>query len=135
MQEKKFEARINEQGCIEVPISVLNDLMLNLGDTLQLQYQKPTEAIEKCMLIESKGSEDSLDMFLCIPKIVLEDCGLSTDNNDIHILCFDKEITITTNEKIISEVPRAVLNICQKLGISERMLAKAVAEECSNYEN
>lgn len=134
MEDKVFKATINENGCISVPVTVLDEMQLLIGDTLSIRYLRPTETKERCMLIESKSmEEDDIESFLCIPKDVLEACNINADDGTAHIMCFDREITITNQSKMLSEVPSVVMNLCASLGISDEQIANALAEECCSH--
>lgn len=130
MEVKKFKAIIDEKGRITIPVDVLEEMELFVGDSLLIDYNKPTEIIEKCMLIETKNAEENMESYLCIPKEVLEECGIVADDCTIHIMCFDREVTITNESKMLSELPDVILKLCYSFGISNEDIAIALAEEC-----
>ena len=50
MKTKIFEASIDEKEMIKIPESVLEEMGLKKGDSLEISYPVPTEAIERLML-------------------------------------------------------------------------------------
>lgn len=127
MKQKTFEAVIDEKGSIEIPIGVLNDMGLILGDVLEISYPCPSEPIEKCMRIESAyHDEENDDGYFCIPNDYLVQCGM--EGKSLHMIGFDEEITITTSDKLCGLVPFAVMKIFESHGISKEEVAKSIAE-------
>lgn len=127
MKTKIFEASIDDREMIQIPKSVLEEMGLKKGDSLEISYLVPTEAIERCMRIESSfHSEEEQDGYLCIPNELMEQCGML--NKKVHMICFDEEITITTSDKLCELVPEAIMQIFKKHGISQEEVAKGIAE-------
>lgn len=127
MKESIFEALIEENGMISIPVDVLNDMGLKIGDELVISYSYPSESIERCMRIESSYHEEDEDTgYLCIPDATLKQCNMADKN--LHMICFDEEITITTEDKLCEFIPEVLLQVFEKHGISKEEIAIGIAE-------
>lgn len=134
MEKKEFETTVDKNGCIAIPVAVLKEMNLEVGNHLKVNYNKPNEVIDYCFTIESKNSAEESDELFCLPKELLDECGIDITDGTAHILCFKDEITITNESKMLSEVPSIIMNLCLALGISKEQIANALAQECCRYE-
>lgn len=133
MEGKTFKAEIDQNGKIAIPINVFKDLHLTIGDTVAINYKASTEPIEDCLNMELvRNAEDIYDNYFCIPRELLESCDINTLDGTAHILCYDREITITNQSKMLEAVPKVIRDLCQSLNITDEQLANALAE---GYEN
>ncbi len=127
MKQKIFEAVLDKSGKIMIPNDVLKQMGMKSGDSLEISYPYPTEEIERCLRIEGYYAED--DTFgdsLCIPNEIMSECGLC--DKPIHMLCMDGEIIITSSEKVCSVVPKTILKVFEKYGITTEQIALGIAE-------
>lgn len=127
MKYKLFEARLNENGELAIPLKVLQEMGLTIGDTVEISYPSPTETIERCLRIEGYYAEDdTIADSLYIPNEILSDCGLT--DKPIHMLALDEEIIITSSDKICEVISKTIIDIFQKFGISKEQVALSIAE-------
>lgn len=134
MEQKNFKTVLTEERCITIPDDVYDKLKLKTGDTLSINYEQHTEAIERCLFIENHQDKDGLDAYMCIPKAILEECNLPLEENDLHMLCFDEEITVITGDKMLDSLPAVMIKLCNKLDIPKEIITKFIAEECCGDE-
>lgn len=128
MKKKTFEAIIEKNGTIKIPNEVLKEMELCSGDIMEISYPCPSEAIERCIKVESTYHEEN-DGCLCIPNSLLEQCGMK--DKQVHVICLDNEITITTTDKLCELVPSAVLKVLDAHQIPLEEVAKMIAEDCN----
>lgn len=133
MKRKKFEAVLDENGRIALPLKVLQDMGLKIGDSIEFSYPCATESIEKCLRIEGYyAEEDILTESLYIPFDILRQCRLT--HNSIHMFCCDEEIIIASSDKVCVAVPELILDVFKKFGISNEKIALGIAEAIAKIE-
>ena len=129
MKKKTFEAVIQDDNSIEIPMDALKDMELNAGDSMEFSYPCSTEAVERCIRVESTYHEEESDGGLFIPETLLEECGMK--DKKVHVLCFDGEITITATDKLCEFIPSAILQVLNRYQIPLEEVARAIAESCN----
>ena len=132
MKKKTFEAAIQKGNRIEIPESALKDMELTAGDSMEISYPCATEAIERCIRVESTYHEDGSGEGLFIPETLIKESGM--DGRTMHVFCFDGEITITTADRLCEFIPTAILQVLNRYQIPLEEVAKAMAESCNEKE-
>lgn len=129
MKKKTFEAAIQKGNRIEIPESALKDMELTAGDSMEISYPCATEAIERCIRVESTYHEDESGEGLFIPETLIKESGMA--GKTMHVFCFDGEIMITTADKLCEFIPSAILQVLDRYKIPLEEVAKAMAESCN----
>ena len=127
LQLVEMEGRVTENGCIEIPMTVLDQTGICTGDAIKLIYMAEEEvksAAKEFLLVrndqnvvEELAREQRVS--LQIPEELLQDAGISMDA-DLDIVCQNGRIVISSSELLKKmEIPEEVMEICNELGISE----------------
>lgn len=128
LQLVEMEGRVTENGCIEIPMTVLDQAGICTGDAIKLIYMAEEEeaksAAKEFLLV--KNDQDVVEelareqrVSLQIPEELLQDAGIPMDA-DLDIVCQNGRIVIFSSELLKeTEIPEEVMEICNELGISE----------------
>lgn len=119
--------RMNEKGCIEIPMAVMEQAGIHTGEAVKLLYMAEGEeslknpAKEFLLVREDRNiSEELMDeekVELRIPPELLADAGIPMDA-DLDIVCMDQKIVIMPSEESVEQViPKELMEICEELGI------------------
>ena len=122
LQLVEMEGRVTENGCIEIPMTVLDQTGICTGDAIKLIYM--AEEAKEFLLV--RNDQDVVEelareqrVSLQIPEELLQDAGISMDA-DLDIVCQNGRIVIFSSELLKEmEIPEEVMEICNELGISE----------------
>ena len=128
LQLVEMEGRVTENGCIEIPMTVLDQTGICTGDAIKLIYMAEEEEVKSAAkefllvrndqdVVEELAREQRVS--LQIPEELLQDAGISMDA-DLDIVCQNGRIVIFSSELLKEmEIPEEVMEICNELGISE----------------
>ena len=128
LQLVEMEGRVTENGCIEIPMTVLDRTGICTGDAIKLIYMAEEEEVKSASkefllvrndqdVVEELAREQRVS--LQIPEELLQDAGISMDA-DLDIVCQNGRIVIFSAELLKeTEIPEEVMEICNELGISE----------------
>lgn len=128
LQLVEMEGRVTENGCIEIPMTVLDQTGICTGDAIKLIYMTEEEEVKSAAkefllvrndqdVVEELAREQRVS--LQIPEELLQDAGISMDA-DLDIVCQNGRIVIFSSELLKEmEIPEEVMEICNELGISE----------------
>ena len=128
LQLVEMEGRVTENGCIEIPMTVLDQAGICTGDAIKLIYMAEEEEVKSAAkefllvrndqdVVEELAREQRVS--LQIPEELLQDAGISMDA-DLDIVCQNGRIVIFSSELLKETViPEEVMEICNELGISE----------------
>lgn len=128
LQLVEMEGRVTENGCIEIPMTVLDQAGICTGDAIKLIYMAEEEEVKSASkefllvrndqdIVEELAREQRVS--LQIPEELLQDAGISMDA-DLDIVCQNGRIVIFSSELLKEmEIPEEVMEICNELGISE----------------
>lgn len=128
LQLVEMEGRVTENGCIEIPMTVLDQTGICTGDAIKLIYMAEEEEVKSVAkefllvrndqdVVEELAREQRVS--LQIPEELLQDAGISMDA-DLDIVCQNGRIVIFSSELLKeTEIPEEVMEICNELGISE----------------
>ena len=128
LQLVEMEGRVTENGCIEIPMTVLDQAGICTGDAIKLIYMAEEEEVKSAAkefllvrndqnVVEELAREQRVS--LQIPEELLQDAGISMDA-DLDIVCQNGRIVISSSELLKKmEIPEEVMEICNELGISE----------------
>lgn len=128
LQLVEMEGRVTENGCIEIPMTVLDRTGICTGDAIKLIYMAEEEEVKSASkefllvrndqdVVEELAREQRVS--LQIPEELLQDAGISMDA-DLDIVCQNGRIVIFSSELLKeTEIPEEVMEICNELGISE----------------
>lgn len=117
---------LNEKGCIEIPIVLLAQTGICIGEEVNLVYLAAGEKdyrneFKEFML--KRAGENPLEELqngeveLKLPPQLLADAHIPLDA-DLDIVCMDRKIVILPTEDVESEeIPKELLDICAELGI------------------
>lgn len=124
----EMEGKMNENGCIEVPIAVLEQTGIRSGETVKLIYMAEKESLkneakEFLLVREGQDAAEELakeeEIAFQIPQELLKDAGIPMDA-DLDIVCQEQKIIILPAETAADvELPEELLALCNDLGISE----------------
>ncbi|MFQ8981465.1 MAG: hypothetical protein ACLR6I_13815 [Waltera sp.] len=128
LQLVEMEGRVTENGCIEIPMTVLDQAGICTGDAIKLIYMAEEEEVKSAAkeFLLVKNDQDVVEelareqrVSLQIPEELLQDAGISMDA-DLDIVCQNGRIVIFSSELLKETViPEEVMEICNELGISE----------------
>lgn len=117
---------LNEKGCIEIPIVLLAQTGICIGEEVNLVYLAAGEKDyrnESREFMLKRAGENPLEELqsgeteLKLPPQLLADAHIPLDA-DLDIVCLDRKIVILPTEDVESEeVPKELLDICAELGI------------------
>ena len=128
LQLVEMEGRVTENGCIEIPMTVLDQTGICTGDAIKLICMAEEEEVKSASkefllvrndqdVVEELAREQRVS--LQIPEELLQDAGISMDA-DLDIVCQNGRIVIFSSELLKeTEIPEEVMEICNELGISE----------------
>lgn len=128
LQLVEMEGRVTENGCIEIPMTVLDQAGICTGDAIKLIYMAEEEEVKSAAkefllvkndqnVVEELAREQRVS--LQIPEELLQDAGIPMDA-DLDIVCQSGRIVIFSSELLKeTEIPEEVMEICNELGISE----------------
>lgn len=128
LQLVEMEGRVTENGCIEIPMTVLDQAGICTGDAIKLIYMAEEEEVKSVAkefllvrndqdVVEELAREQRVS--LQIPEELLQDAGIPMDA-DLDIVCQNGRIVIFSSELLKeTEIPEEVMEICNELGISE----------------
>ena len=118
---------VNEKGCIEIPVILLEQTGIRTGEEVKLVYlaageqDLKNESKEFLLMragenpLEELRKEENVELRL--PPELLADAGIPMDA-DLDIVCTDRRIVILPTEDVqAEEVPKELLDICEGLGI------------------
>lgn len=136
----EMEGKINEKGCIEIPVIVMEQTGIRTGDSVKLIYMAEEEELKnesrEFMLVraDQKTEEELMkeqSLSFQIPQELLMDAGIPLDA-DVDIICQNQKIIIVPAESIPEmAIPPELLSLCHELGVSEdkvRIILKAEEE-------
>lgn len=112
---------LNEKGCIEIPIVLLAQTGICIGEEVNLIYLAAGEKDyrnESREFMLKRAGENPLEELqsgeteLKLPPQLLADAHIPLDA-DLDIVCLDRKIVILPTE----DVPKELLDICAELGI------------------
>lgn len=133
MKRKIFEAVLDEYGRIALPVNVLQEMGLKIGDSLEFSYPCATESIEQCLRIEGYyAEEDMVGESLYVPYEILRRCSLN--NKPMHMFCSDEKMVIVSSDKVCETIPRLIMDIFAKFEITNEQVASAIAEAIADIE-
>ena len=128
LQLVEMEGRVTENGCIEIPMTVLDQAGICTGDAINLIYMAEEEEVKSAAkeFLLVKNDQDVVEelareqrVSLQIPEELLQDAGIPMDA-DLDIVCQNGRIVIFSSELLKETViPEEVMEICNELGISE----------------
>lgn len=128
LQLVEMEGRVTENGCIEIPMTVLDQAGICTGDAIKLIYMAEEEEVKSAAkeFLLVKNDQDVVEelareqrVSLQIPEELLQDAGIPMDA-DLDIVCQNGLIVIFSSELLKETViPEEVMEICNELGISE----------------
>lgn len=128
LQLVEMEGRVTENGCIEIPMTVLDQAGICTGDAIKLIYMAEEEEVKSAAkeFLLVKNDQDVVEelareqrVSLQIPEELLQDAGIPMDA-DLDIVCQNGRIVIFSSELLKKTViPEEVMEICNELGISE----------------
>lgn len=128
LQLVEMEGRVTENGCIEIPMTVLDQAGICTGDAIKLIYMAEEEEVKSAAkeFLLVKNDQDVVEelvreqrVSLQIPEELLQDAGIPMDA-DLDIVCQNGRIVIFSSELLKETViPEEVMEICNELGISE----------------
>lgn len=137
----EMEGKMNENGCIEVPIVVLDQTGIRSGETVKLIYMAEKESLkneakEFLLVREGQDAAEELakegEIAFQIPQELLKDAGIPMDA-DLDIVCQEQKIIILPAETAADvELPEELLALCNDLGISEdkiKIVLRATEED------
>lgn len=118
---------VNEKGCIEIPVILLEQTGIRTGEEVKLVYLAAGEQDfrneSKEFLLMRAGENPIEELMkegnveLRLPPELLADAGIPMDA-DLDIVCMDRKIVILPTEDVVAEeVPKELLDICAELGI------------------
>lgn len=128
LQIVEVEGRMNEKGCVEIPMLVMEQTGIRTGEAVKLLYIAEGEgsfknpAKEFLLVREDQNIAGELmdeeKVELKIPPELLADAGIPMDA-DLDIVCMDRKIVILPSEESAEQViPKELMDICEELGIS-----------------
>ena len=127
LQLVEMEGRVTENGCIEIPMTVLDQAGICTGDAIKLIYMAEEEEVKSAAkeFLLVKNDQDVVEelareqrVSLQIPEELLQDAGIPMDA-DLDIVCQNGRIVIFSSELLKETViPEEVMEICNELGIS-----------------
>ena len=128
LQLVEMEGRVTENGCIEIPMTVLDQAGICTGDAIKLIYMAEEEEVKSAAkeFLLVKNDQDVVEelvreqrVSLQIPEELLQDAGIPMDA-DLDIVCQNGRIVIFSTELLKeTEIPEEVMEICNELGSSE----------------
>mgnify|MGYP000528160366 len=128
LQLVEMEGRVTENGCIEIPMTVLDQAGICTGDAIKLIYMAEEEEVKSAAkeFLLVKNDQDVVEelareqrVSLQIPEELLQDAGIPMDA-DLDIVCQNGRIVIFSSELLKETViPEEIMEICNELGISE----------------
>lgn len=128
LQLVEMEGRVTENGCIEIPMTVLDQAGICTGDAIKLIYMAEEEEVKSAAkeFLLVKNDQDVVEelvreqrVSLQIPEELLQDAGIPMDA-DLDIVCQNGRIVIFSSELLKeTEIPEEVMEICNELGSSE----------------
>lgn len=118
---------VNEKGCIEIPVILLEQTGIRTGEEVKLVYlaagEQDLKNESKEFLLMRAGENPIEELMkegnveLRLPSELLADAGIPMDA-DLDIVCMDRKIVILPTEDVVAEeVPKELLDICEGLGI------------------
>lgn len=127
IQLVEMTGKLNEKGCIEIPIVLLAQTGIQTGDEVNLVYLAAGEKDyrnESREFMLKKAGENPIGELLQegeaefrLPPQLLMDAHIPA-GADLDIVCLDRKIVILPTEDVESEeVPGELLDICAELGI------------------
>lgn len=145
----ELELYINENGFIELPMQVLEQMEIHTGEAIRLVYMAEGEEDlvnpSKEFLLTRKdrdvfhelAKEEAVDFK--IPSELLADAGIPM-GADLEIVCMDKKILIHQAEEVSVEevIPPELLAIFEELGISSdkvQIVLKSAEEDTDEQAN
>lgn len=128
LQIVEVEGRMNEKGCVEIPMLVMEQTGILTGEAVKLLYiaegEDSLKNLAKEFLLVREDQDiageltDEEKVELKIPPELLADAGIPMDA-DLDIVCMDKKIVILPSEESVEQViPKELMDICEELGIS-----------------
>ena len=128
VQFVEMEGKMNRNGCIEVPVAVLEQAGIGTGEAVKLFYMADRESLknESREFMIFRADEDAAgenagkqEISFQIPQELLKDAGIPL-GADLDIVCQNQKIIIMP-EQISGEVeiPEELLALCGELGISK----------------
>ena len=123
----EIKGKVNEKGCIEIPVILLEQTGIRTGEEVKLLYlaagEKDFKNESKEFLLVRAGENPAGELMksgeteLKLPPQLLADAHIPLDA-DLDIVCLDRKIVILPTEDVESEdVPKELLDICAELGI------------------
>lgn len=123
----EIKGKVNEKGCIEIPVILLEQTGIRIGEEVKLLYlaagEKDFKNESKEFLLVRAGENPVGELMkeenveLRLPPELLADAKIPMDA-DLDIVCLDRKIVILPTEDVESEdVPKELLDICADLGI------------------
>lgn len=127
---KTIKVSIEENGMIQLPQELMNQMQLNEDNQIELHYE-PDRLADKCFIVEeNRGESLTNDEFYCIPMKVIEQAGIEDD--DLQIILGEKEVTLTTTMNVLSIVPTEFLAAMIDQNVNLTEIADNVVERINN---
>lgn len=127
IQLVEMTGKLNENGCIEIPVVLLAQTGMHIGDEVNLIYlaagEKDYQNESKEFFLKKAGDDPAEELLqsgeeeLKLPSQLLADAHIPVES-DLDIVCMDRKILILPAEDVESEeMPKELLDICAELGI------------------
>lgn len=130
--KKKLYVMIDEEGKIQLPQELMKQLFIKEKEQVLLEYETK-RASQLCFHIDENSEEEMFEEgFFCVPKRMLERAGLNEEN--LHIIMNEDEITITSTIHIISALPTECLNALVEQDVDMEQLAIDIVERINDHE-
>ena len=115
LQLEKVRGTVNEKGCIEIPVSVLEENSIRTGDEVEILYKvEEGQGFEpkEFLLLRDKKKE-------CIESPILEFILKESELNEedeLNITCSHRRIVICPSGKNPNEfIPEEIIALCEEL--------------------
>lgn len=127
IQLVEITGKLNEMGCIEIPIVLLAQTGIQIGDEVNLVYlaagEKDYRNEAKEFMLQKAGENPIGELLqegeaeFRLPPQLLMDAHIPA-GADLDIVCMNRKIVILPTEDAESEeIPKELLDICAELGI------------------
>ena len=126
LQLVEMTGKVNEKGCIEIPVAALIQMGIVTGQEINLIYISEEGSLlnPSREFILSKANENPLGSLLKdenvefrLPPELLSDANIPLDA-DVDIICTDRKIVIVPSEDVDEpELPEELMGIFTELGI------------------
>ena len=128
IQLVEMEGKVNDMGCIEIPVVVFNQTGIHTGDTVKLVYMTGSDEVicssREFVLLrgDENAEEPSVEeeaVKIQIPEVLLADAGIPLEA-DLDIVCREQKIIILPAEPVAEvPIPKELLQLCEEMGIRQ----------------